>query len=130
MKKRILSIVLAICLVLSLVPALVFAEKTGNVNVNISTCIDYLKELGVTTVQINPFFDFQSINEMGSDSQFNWGYDPQNYNVPEGSYSSNSYDGNVRIKECKSMIQALHNAGISVVMDVVYNHTYSTDSCF
>lgn len=115
---------------LSLVPALVFAEKTGNVNVNISTCIDYLKELGVTTVQINPFFDFQSINEMGSDSQFNWGYDPQNYNVPEGSYSSNPYDGNVRIKECKSMIQALHNAGISVVMDVVYNHTYSTDSCF
>lgn len=97
---------------------------------NISTCIDYLKELGVTTVQINPFYDFQSINEMGSDSQFNWGYDPQNYNVPEGSYSSNPYDGNVRIKECKSMIKALHDAGISVVMNVVYNHTYSTDSCF
>lgn len=97
---------------------------------NISTCIDYLKELGITTVQINPFYDFQSINEMGSDSQFNWGYDPQNYNVPEGSYSSNPYDGNVRIKECKSMIKALHDAGISVVMDVVYNHTYSTDSCF
>lgn len=96
----------------------------------ISTCIDYLKELGITTVQINPFYDFQSINEMGSDSQFNWGYDPQNYNVPEGSYSSNPYDGNVRIKECKSMIKALHDAGISVVMDVVYNHTYSTNSCF
>ena len=85
----------------------------------IATCIDYLKELGVTTVQLNPFYDFQSINEAGDGSQFNWGYDPQNYNVPEGSYSSNPYDGNVRINECKQMIQALHNAGISVVMDVV-----------
>ena len=100
---------------------------------NLSTCIDYLKDLGITTVQLNPFYDFQSINEAGSDNQFNWGYDPQNYNVPEGSYSSNPYDGNVRIKECKAMIQALHEAGISVVMDVVYNHTYSSgkdDSCF
>ena len=95
-----------------------------------STCIDYLKKLGVTTVQINPFYDFGSVDEGGSDNQFNWGYDPVNYNVPEGSYSSNPYDGNVRIKECKQMIQALHNAGISVVMDVVYNHTYSADSCF
>ena len=99
----------------------------------IATCIDYLKELGVTTVQLNPFYDFQSINEAGANDQFNWGYDPQNYNVPEGSYSTNPYDGNVRIRECKAMIQALHNAGISVVMDVVYNHTYSNykdDSCF
>lgn len=95
-----------------------------------STGIDYLKELGITTVQINPFYDFGSVDETGSDTQFNWGYDPVNYNVPEGSYSSNPYDGNVRIKECKEMIQALHNAGISVVMDVVYNHTYSYDSCF
>lgn len=95
-----------------------------------STCIDYLKELGITTVQINPFYDFGSIDETGSDTQFNWGYDPVNYNVPEGSYSTNPYDGNVRIKECKQMIKALHDAGISVVMDVVYNHTYSYDSCF
>ncbi len=114
---------------------LAFTETgtTLNNEGNVSTCIDYLKQLGVTTVQINPFYDFQSINEAGSDSQFNWGYDPQNYNVPEGSYSSNPYDGNVRIRECKSMIQALHEAGISVVMDVVYNHTYSCsaeDSCF
>lgn len=111
---------------------LAFTETgtTLNGEGNVSTCIDYLKELGVTTVQLNPFYDFQSINEAGSDSQFNWGYDPQNYNVPEGSYSSNPYDGNVRIKECKEMIQALHEAGISVVMDVVYNHTYSTLSCF
>ena len=98
---------------------------------NVSTCIDYLKSLGVTHVQINPFYDFATINEATDDgTQFNWGYDPKNYGVPEGSYSSNPYDGNVRIKEAKAMIQALHNAGIGVIMDVVYNHTYSVDSCF
>jgi len=96
----------------------------------IATGVDYLKELGVTHVQINPFYDFATINEAGDDSQFNWGYDPKNYGVPEGSYSSNPYDGNVRIKECKQMIQALHNAGIGVIMDVVYNHTYSVDGAF
>ncbi len=90
-----------------------------------ATMIDYLKNLGINTVQINPFYDFGSVDEAGTADQFNWGYDPVNYNVPEGSYSSNPYDGNVRIKECKQMIQALHNAGFSVVMDVVYNHTYS-----
>lgn len=111
---------------------LAFTENgtTLNGEGNVSTCIDYLKELGITTVQINPFYDFGSVDETGASTQFNWGYDPVNYNVPEGSYSSNPYDGNVRIKECKQMIQALHNAGISVVMDVVYNHTYSADSCF
>lgn len=111
---------------------LAFTEKgtTLNNEGKISTCIDYLKELGVTTVQLNPFYDYASVNESGDDSQFNWGYDPKNYNVPEGSYSSDPYDGNVRIKECKQMIQALHEAGISVVMDVVYNHTYDTNSCF
>ena len=97
---------------------------------DVSTCIDYLKELGVTYVQINPFYDFGSVDESGSDNQFNWGYDPMNYNVPEGSYSTNPYDGNVRIKECKQMIQALHNAGIGVIMDVVYNHTYNTSTSF
>ena len=97
---------------------------------DISTCIDYLKELGVTYVQINPFYDYGSVDESGSDDQFNWGYDPMNYNVPEGSYSSNPYDGDVRIKECKQMIQALHNAGIGVIMDVVYNHTYNTSTSF
>ena len=111
---------------------LAFTESGTTLNDagEISTCVDYLVELGVTTVQLNPFYDFQTVNEAGADTQFNWGYDPMNYNVPEGSYSSNPYDGNVRIKECKQMIQALHNAGISVVMDVVYNHTYSQDSCF
>ncbi|MBQ2971736.1 MAG: type I pullulanase [Ruminococcus sp.] len=111
---------------------LAFTETgtTLNGEGEIATCIDYLKELGVTHVQINPFYDFGSIDETGDDTQFNWGYDPMNYGVPEGSFSSNPYDGNVRIKECKQMIQALHNAGIGVIMDVVYNHTYKTDSCF
>ncbi len=96
----------------------------------VATMVDYLKEIGVTTVQINPFYDYGSVDEAGSDSQFNWGYDPVNYNVPEGSYSTNPYDGNVRIKECKQMVQALHKAGIGVVMDVVYNHTYNTETSF
>lgn len=111
---------------------LAFTEKgtTLNGEGKVSTCIDYLKNLGVTTVQLNPSNDFQSVNEAGDNTQYNLGYDPQNYNVPEGSYSSNPYNGKVRIKECKEMIKALHDAGISVVMDVVYNHTYSTDSCF
>ncbi len=113
---------------------LAFTETgtTLNGKGGLPTCIDYLKSLGVTTVQINPFSDFSSVDETGSDTQFNWGYDPKNYSVPEGSYSSNPYDGNVRINECKQMIQALHNAGISVVMDVVYNHTNGTGiySCF
>ena len=112
---------------------LAFTESGTTVNGegNIATCVDYLKELGVTHVQINPFYDFASIQEDKSlDNQYNWGYDPKNYNVPEGSYSSNPYDGNVRITECKQMIQALHDAGIGVIMDVVYNHTYASDTSF
>ena len=111
---------------------LAFTEKgtTLNGEGNISTCVDYLKSLGVTHVQINPFYDFGSIDETGPDTQYNWGYDPMNYGVPEGSFSSNPYDGNVRINECKQMIQALHEAGIGVIMDVVFNHTYSRDSVF
>ena len=97
---------------------------------SISTCVDYLKELGISYVQINPMYDFGSVDEAGSNEQFNWGYDPMNYNVPEGSYSSNPYDGNVRINEMKQMIQALHKAGIGVIMDVVYNHMYNTDTSF
>jgi len=95
------------------------------------TCMDYLKKLGVKYVQIMPMYDFGSVDESKDImKQFNWGYDPVNYNVPEGSYSTDPYNGAVRIKECKQMIQALHNAGIGVIMDVVYNHTYSTDSWF
>ena len=113
---------------------LAFTESgttVGNIQDNPSTCVDYLKKLGVKYVQIMPMYDFGSVDESKDImKQYNWGYDPVNYNVPEGSYSTNPYDGNVRIRECKQMIQALHNAGIGVVMDVVYNHTYSTDSWF
>lgn len=96
-----------------------------------STCVDYLKKLGIKYVQIMPFYDFGSVDESKNImDQYNWGYDPVNYNCPEGSYSTNPKKGEVRIKECKQMIQALHNAGIGVIMDVVYNHTYISDSWF
>jgi len=105
---------------------LAFTEKGTTVNSSgISTTgLDYLKELGVNYVQLLPIFDFGSVDEGSQEEQFNWGYDPKNYNVPEGSYSSNPYDGNVRINEVKQMIQAIHENGIGVVMDVVFNHTY------
>ncbi|MBQ8057143.1 MAG: type I pullulanase [Ruminococcus sp.] len=97
---------------------------------NSPTCLSYLKELGITHVQLNPVFDFGSVNE-ATGVEYNWGYDPVNYNVPEGSYSTDPYHGEVRIKEFKQMVKALHDAGIGVVMDVVYNHMYSgDDSCF
>ena len=94
--------------------------------------IDYLKELGITHVHLLPTFDYGSVDEAKDlKEQYNWGYDPVNYNVPEGSYSTNPYDGAVRIYEFKQMIQALHESGIQVIMDVVYNHTYETlDSNF
>ncbi|MEY3366871.1 MAG: type pullulanase [Bacteroidota bacterium] len=88
-----------------------------------STGLDHLKELGVTHVHILPAFDFKSLDERDSTaSEYNWGYDPQNYNVPEGSYATNPYDGSVRIREFKQMVKALHQNGLRVVMDVVYNH--------
>lgn len=93
-----------------------------------ATGVAYLKELGITHVHLLPFFDYGWLDEEGDDRQFNWGYDPVNYNVPEGSYATDVYDGTVRIRECKEMIQALHRAGIRVVMDVVYNHTHDADS--
>lgn len=94
------------------------------------TCVAYLKKLGITHVHLLPMYDYGSVDEADSAEQFNWGYDPVNYNVPEGSYSTDPFHGEVRIRECKEMIQALHGAGIRVVMDVVYNHTYSPDSWF
>lgn len=94
------------------------------------TCLEYLKKLGITHVHLLPFFDYGSVDEAGDEKQFNWGYDPVNYNVPEGSYATDVSDGTVRIRECKEMIQALHNNGIRVIMDVVYNHTHENDSWF
>ncbi len=92
--------------------------------------IDYLKELGITHVHLLPVYDYATVDEANPDSQFNWGYDPKNYNVPEGSYSTDPYNGEVRIKEFKKMVKALHDAGIGVIMDVVYNHTYDANSSF
>ena len=91
-------------------------EKTG---------VDHLKELGINHVHILPSYDYASVDESRlEDAQYNWGYDPVNYNVPDGSYSTDPYNPSVRIKEFKQMVQALHKAGIRVVLDVVYNHTF------
>ena len=95
---------------------------------NISTGIDHLKELGITHVHLLPTFDHYSIDETNLGTpQFNWGYDPKNYNVPEGSFSSNPYNAAVRIKEFKQMVKTFHDNGIGVIMDVVYNHTGKTE---
>lgn len=101
------------------------AGETPASPVGMATGIEHLKEMGVTHVQILPSYDYGSIDETRlEDNQYNWGYDPVNYNAPEGGYSTNPYDPTCRIREMKEMIQALHKAGIRVVMDVVYNHTF------
>jgi pullulanase len=102
--------------------------ETGTKNaVGQSTGLDHIKELGVTHVHILPSFDYATVDETKlSAKQYNWGYDPLNYNVPEGSYATNPYDGNVRIKEFKQMVQTLHKNGLRVILDVVYNHTNDT----
>ena len=92
-----------------------------------ATGLDYLKRLGVTHIQVLPMYDYGSVDEEHPESSYNWGYDPANYNVPEGSYASDPYRGDVRIRELKEMIAALHANGFRVIMDVVYNHTYSLD---
>jgi len=103
---------------------LAFAQKNTKTADGIITGLDHLKDLGITHVQLLPVFDFASVDE--TKGGYNWGYDPYLYNVPEGSYATNSQDGTVRIKEFKTMIQNLHENGISVIMDVVYNHTATT----
>jgi pullulanase len=95
----------------------------------ISTGIDHIKELGITHVHLLPTYDHYAIDETKLDSaQFNWGYDPQNYNVPEGSFSSDPYKAEVRVKEFKEMVKAFHDNGIGVILDVVYNHTGRTEN--
>ncbi|MDR2070168.1 MAG: type I pullulanase [Treponema sp.] len=92
----------------------------------LSTGLAHIRELGVTHVHLLPSFDFKTIDEASlSRPQFNWGYDPQNYNAPEGSYATDPFDGAVRVREFKELIQTLHRHGLGVIMDVVYNHTYS-----
>ncbi len=99
-------------------------EKDTQTEDGVATGLSHLKELGITHVQILPMYDFNSIDESRlEDNIFNWGYDPKNYNVPEGSYSSDPFDGTVRIGEMKQMIKGLHDENIGVIMDVVYNHT-------
>lgn len=99
------------------------AETNTKSAEGLSTGLSHLKELGVTHIHLLPFYDYNSVDESKLDKpQYNWGYDPLNYNIPEGSYSTNPYDGNVRIKELKQMIAAFHKNGLRVVMDVVYNH--------
>ena len=98
----------------------------------IPTGIDHYKKLGITHLHILPMYDYGSVDETRlNEPQFNWGYDPVNFNTPEGSYSSDPYHGEVRVKEVKQMVKGLHDNGISVVMDVVYNHVYEAkDFCF
>ncbi len=107
---------------------LAFTETGTTNSYGESTGIDYLKELGVTHVQLLPTFDYKTVDETRlEEPQFNWGYDPQNFNVPEGSYSVDPYHGEVRVKEFKQLVQSLHQIGIRVIMDVVYNHTMESE---
>jgi len=113
---------------------LAFTERGTKNTAGFPTGVDHIVNLGITHIHLLPSFDFASLNELSvdnpksTDPKFNWGYDPQNYNVPEGSYSTDPSDPKIRIKEFKQMVQALHNAGIRIVMDVVYNHTFNTST--
>ncbi|MBQ3544153.1 MAG: type I pullulanase [Lachnospiraceae bacterium] len=107
---------------------LAFTETGTTNSYGQTTGIDYLKDLGVTHVHLLPTFDYASVDETRlNEDQFNWGYDPQNFNLPEGSYSTDPYNGEVRVKEFKQMVKSMHDAGISVVMDVVYGHVARSD---
>ncbi len=105
-------------------------SETGTVNTaGLTTGLDHIKEMGVTHVHLLPAFDFRSLDETRpEDNKYNWGYDPLNYNVPEGIYATDPYDGSVRIREFKQMVKALHDAGLRVILDVVYNHTGFTEN--
>ena len=106
--------------------------QTGTTNSDgIPTGLDHIKNLGITHIHLLPSYDYASVDETNPEAGFNWGYDPVNYNVPEGSYSTDPYHGEVRVKEFKQMVMGLHEAGIGVILDVVYNHVYDAESfCF
>ena len=107
--------------------------QTGTVNSHgQATGLDYIKSLGITHIHLLPVYDYASVDEAHPEyNQFNWGYDPLNYNVPEGSYSTDAFKGEVRVQEFKQMVKSLHDNGISVIMDVVYNHVYNDKTfCF
>ena len=103
--------------------------QTGTTNADgIPTGLSHIKNLGITHIHLLPSYDYASVDETNPDAAFNWGYDPVNYNVPEGSYSTDPYHGEVRVKEFKQMVMGLHEAGIGVILDVVYNHVYDAGS--
>ncbi len=106
--------------------------EEGTVNSQgVPTGLDHMKALGITHLHLLPSYDYASVDETDPEAPFNWGYDPVNYNVPEGSYSTDPYHGEVRVKEMKQMIKGLHDNGISVILDVVYNHVYDAEKfCF
>lgn len=108
---------------------LAFTETETTSDEGETTGVNHIKELGVTHVQILPIYDYLTVDESKDDcSEYNWGYDPLNYNIPEGSYSTDPYHGEVRIKELKEAIMSLHNNGLGVIMDVVYNHTANSEN--
>lgn len=108
---------------------LAFTETETTSDEGETTGVNHIKELGVTHVQLLPIYDYLSVDESKDDfSEYNWGYDPLNYNIPEGSYSTDPYHGEVRIKELKEAIMSLHNNGLGVIMDVVYNHTGNSEN--
>lgn len=109
--------------------AMMAATEEGADSSRFPTGIAYLRRLGVTHVQIMPFYDYGSVDE-ATRSTYNWGYDPVTYDAPEGSYATDPYDGRVRIVECRSMVASLHRNGMRVIMDVVYNHMFRPDNCF
>ena len=110
---------------------LAFTEENVTNNYGDVIGLDYIASMGVTHIHLLPVFDFETVDEGNDHPAYNWGYDPMNYNALEGSYSSNAFDGSARVKEFKELVLAAHRKGLGIIMDVVYNHTYSTDnSCF
>ena len=105
------------------------AEHGTRSHEGLATGIDHLREMGVTHIHLLPTADFGSIDESRPTNQYNWGYEPKNYNAPEGTYSTNPADPEARIRELKTLVKAMHDAGLCVVLDVVYNHTTSTENC-
>lgn len=108
---------------------LAFTESGLRNSAGVPIGLDHVADLGITHVHLLPAFDYGSVDETGRGPRFNWGYDPVNYNSPEGSYASDPAQGQVRVQEFKEMVQALHKKGLGVVMDMVYNHTYHLDCC-
>ena len=109
--------------------ALTLSDTTLDGKGDCPTCLNHAKHLGATHIQLMPVYDYGSVDEAGDPDEFNWGYDPVNYNIPEGSYSSDATRGEVRIREMKEAVMAMHKQGFRVIMDVVYNHTYELESC-